>query len=163
MFFINLPKILLHRVPFLRKKAADPLYSQALGILAIFMTVGAFWLMLATLRFSGLFYNPNYDTYFQNPYPPIRGEAFVQFDFGVKPSRAFRGSVIDGMTLLDTLQQAAIVGSFDINWQEPVTIDGIFDGMYGKHWVFYKNKDVVNQNPEAIPVKPRDEIFAKFE
>ncbi len=163
MFFKRFPKILLHRVPFLHKKAANPAYSQALGILALFMTVGAIWFMAATLRFSGMFYNDISNQSQNGIYPPIRGEAFVQFDFGVKPSRAFRGSVIDGMTLSETVQQAAIVGNFDIVWQPSITIDGLSDGMEGKYWVFYKNNNRLNEKPDVVPVKPQDEIFVRFE
>src|SRR3989344_403342 len=159
----RLPKILLHRVPFLHKKAAEPTYGQVLGILSLFITIGAIWFMFATLRYSGVFYSLTSNSSQNDPYPPIRGEAFVQFDFGVKPSRAFRGSVIDGMTLSETVQQAAMVGNFDIVWQPFIIIDGLSDGMEGKQWVFYKNESIINEAPDVVSVKPQDEIFARFE
>ena len=163
MLIKRLPKILLHRVPFLHKKAANPIYSQALGILSLFMVVGAIWFMAVTLRFSGMFHENILGSTQNGVYPPILGEAFVQFDFGVKPSRAFRGSVVDGMTLSETVQQASIAGNFDIAWQPFVTIDGLSDGMEGKRWVFYKNNDRISEKPDTVPVKPQDEIFARFE
>src|SRR3989344_6103586 len=95
----HLPKISLHKIHFFHKKSKDPAYSVALGVLVVFMAIGAIWLLAATVRFSGLFYDgftldsQNYSDV------PIIGEAFVQFDFGTKPSRAFRGSVVRDMTV----------------------------------------------------------------
>lgn len=163
MFFVRLPKFFLqHNFPFFRK-ASDPLNGLLSGLMTIFIFVGALWLTVSTLRYSGLFYDALTDTSRNNPYPPIRGEAFVQFDFGVKPSRAFRGSVIDGMTLSETVQQAAVAGNFDVAWQPLVIIDGVSDGMHNKRWVFYKNETRLSESPATAPVNPRDEIFARFE
>jgi len=67
------------------------------------------------------------------------------------------------MTLSETIQQAAMVGNFDIVWQPFITIEGLSDGMEGKQWVFYKNENRINETPDVVSVKPQDEIFARFE
>ena len=153
----------LPHIPILHQRKIDPNFSRAIGILVVFAAIGAVWFVFAAWKAADIFSNSSGDQAINNSYPPIRGEAFIQFDFGTKPSRAFRGSVIDGMTLSQALQQAAITGNFNVDLNPQPVIDGINDGSEGKHWVFYRNNTRISESPDSVVVKAGDEIFARFE
>src|SRR3989338_1686356 len=148
-------------------KAVSKGYWRAIGVLLIFTAVGTFWFFYRIMLNADFFFVSDLNgpqVYTNNRvYPPLRGEAFVQFEFGIKPVRAFRGSIIDGMSIADVVEQAAVAGNFNIAWHPVPTIDGINDGFEGKHWIFYRNSDHLIESPDSVSVSPGDEIFARFQ
>lgn len=161
----NLVKI-LGRLRFFHKRESYAHFYRAVGVLLLFSAIGAFWMLASTLARSNFLSIG--DTFFSRGIIPayddrIIGEAFVQFDFGTKTSRAFRGSVVDNMTISDALEQAALAGNFKISWRPIPTIDGARDGIDGKYWRFYKNNARIAEPLESFTVDPGDEIFARFE
>lgn len=83
--------------------------------------------------------------------------------------RMFEGPVIDGMTLLDTLEASAAAGNFDFDFAlddngkiKSVVLDGSPDG--SQRWQFYLNKKpVAIPNLPAVRIKIGDLIEAKLE
>lgn len=79
--------------------------------------------------------------------------------------RMFEGPVIDGMTLLDTLEASAAAGNFDFDFAlddngkiKSVVLDG------SRRWQFYLNKEpVAIPNLPAVRIKIGDLIEAKLE
>jgi len=147
-----------------RQRKVNAAYYRSVGILLLFVAVGAVWVLLSGVRLlspSGGIYDEGAGT--SNVNMRIRGDAFVQFDFNTKPARAFKGSVLEDMTVAEALEQAAFAGNISLSWRPVPTIDGIADGTDGKYWAFYRNDKKLTEPISSISVEPGDELFARFE
>ena len=94
------------------------------------------------------------------------GKARLLIDFGNGKKRAFRGAVVDGMTVYDVLLASKEGGSFSfsVNGSGVEEIDGVKNSSRDSHeWRYSVNGKASNVSPEFEEVKPGDEIVFKFE
>lgn len=94
----------------------------------------------------------------------IIGTVELQFDFGNGEKRRFEGSIVKGMTLLDTLYGAAEAGKIEIviNGNKLASIGG-FKNEKTQTWSIYRNKKKISTNAWGVPVLDKDEVLLKYE
>lgn len=89
--------------------------------------------------------------------------ARLLIDFGNGRKRAFRGEVVEGMTVYDALVASREVGGFSFSFRGDV-IDEIGGTKNNAHvWRSYVNGKPTAALPQFEEVKPGDEIVFKFE
>lgn len=98
------------------------------------------------------------------PASSIIGTVELQFDFGNGERRRFEGSIVKGMTLLDTLYGAAEAGKIEvvINGNKLASIGGLKNEK-SQAWSIYRNKKKISTNAWGVPVLDKDEVLLKYE
>ena len=96
-------------------------------------------------------------------------EAKVMIDFGGGKTRAFRGSVIGGMSVYHALLAASKAGNLDVEVVSSTEgsfvkkIDSVSDNS-SKEWNYYLNGFFQNKNPiDKRAVSPGDAIEFRYE
>lgn len=88
-------------------------------------------------------------------------KARLLIDFGNGKKRAFRGEVIGGMTVQDTLLASMGEVSFRVDGDGIKEIDGVKNNSH--HWQYYVNGEKKTVLPEFEEVNPGDEIVFRLE
>lgn len=89
--------------------------------------------------------------------------ARVTIDFGNGKKRAFKGEVVEGMTVYDALVASREVGGFSLSFKGDAIneIDGVKNNSH--IWRSYVNGKPLADLPQFEEIKPGDEIVFKFE
>lgn len=92
-------------------------------------------------------------------------KARLLIDFGNGKKRAFRGEIVEGMTVYDALaaSQEAAGLSFSLKGEGDAVeeIDGVKNNSH--EWRYYVNGEPAKVSPQFEEIKPGDKIVFKFE
>lgn len=93
-------------------------------------------------------------------------EAILILDFDgqqQEKQRWFKGSVVEGMTILQALQAASVAGGFDITANPRIIeINNVVSSGDGQ-WVCYLNSRLILENPADAKISPKDKIVCKYQ
>jgi hypothetical protein len=102
----------------------------------------------------------------QQNFVQISKQSTVIIDYGNGQMRKFGGLTEENTSVWNLFQQAIAVGGIKVEISDhfiPRVIDGLENGVDGKHWELYVNNTKQEFSPFDIQARPGDQVIFRFE